>query len=40
MSNARRLHRDRKPSFPADTTPPRGRVRRLWWRCRRWLGIH
>ena len=38
MSNARRRHRDHVlPGAAAH--PPAGRVRRLLWRCRRWLGI-
>jgi len=39
MSNTRRNHRDHQALPGAAAHPPEGRVRRLLWRCRRWLGL-
>lgn len=39
MSNARRLHRDHQRAHRLGTPAPEGRVRRLWWRVRKWLGV-
>jgi len=38
MSNARR-HTHSRGLPGTEAHPPSGRVRRFFWRCRRWLGI-
>lgn len=40
MSNGRRLQKETKRLPGHEAHPPDGRVRRLWWRVRRWLGVH
>jgi len=39
MSNARRHHRDHQALPGASAHPPEGRIRRFFWKWRRWLGI-
>jgi hypothetical protein len=41
MSNGRRLHRDRPQAsrIVAKQHPPDGKVRRFFWRLKKWMGI-
>jgi hypothetical protein len=39
MSNARRLRREHRSPPGSAAHPPKGRLRRLWWRLRRWMGV-
>jgi hypothetical protein len=39
MSNGRRMHRDHHLA-KSKQAPPDGRLKRMWWRCKKWMGIN